>query len=257
MNVFKSKSKDTEYEDFIKRFRTQMAKVKANSLAHAKAERRSLIVFNVTEINDLMYELSKKTIEMLREKGFSNSIKDRYEKTVLLGTEISELADAVKKGYGVDSEGDEIADIMIRLSNFLCLEETLGHYIKMNRVISKTTDILNETITIPVNMKTPKDRPKANKYSLIEDMMVSWGSIKEAMDIFSASLFGDTYPRIYEDSNSAFVILWDRSMELAAICYAYTDIYLDESIEFYVQRKMAVNFDRPYRFNTEEEESDK
>jgi len=53
---------------------------------------------------------------LLEEKGFANG-KDKFSvKVVLLHTEISELADAIKKGRTEDF-GQELADIIIRLLN--------------------------------------------------------------------------------------------------------------------------------------------
>lgn len=61
-------------------------------------------------------QLQKDIQALMEEKGFANG-KDRFiVKVVLLHTEISELADAIKKGRTVDY-GQEMADIIIRLLN--------------------------------------------------------------------------------------------------------------------------------------------
>ncbi|QNO16257.1 hypothetical protein HYG86_16510 [Alkalicella caledoniensis] len=53
---------------------------------------------------------------LMEEKGFANG-KDKFMvKVVLLHTEVSELADAIKKGREEDF-GQELADIIIRLLN--------------------------------------------------------------------------------------------------------------------------------------------
>ena len=60
--------------------------------------------------------LQSKIDELLLEKGFPNG-KDKFNvKVVLLHTEVSELADAIKKGREEDF-GPELADIIIRLLN--------------------------------------------------------------------------------------------------------------------------------------------
>lgn len=61
-------------------------------------------------------ELQSQIQSLLNEKGFANG-KDRFNvKVVLLHTEVSELADAIKKGRTEDF-GPELADIIIRLLN--------------------------------------------------------------------------------------------------------------------------------------------
>jgi NTP pyrophosphatase (non-canonical NTP hydrolase) len=65
-------------------------------------------------------ELQADVTKLLEEKGFGYSIDTFWEKVTLAHTELSELADHVKKnGFG-DKEaiGSEIADVMIRTMNF-------------------------------------------------------------------------------------------------------------------------------------------
>lgn len=65
-------------------------------------------------------ELQKEVQQLLRQKGFSYSPDTFWEKIALLHTEVSELADVVKKkGFGAKKEiAEEIADIFIRAMNF-------------------------------------------------------------------------------------------------------------------------------------------
>ncbi|SHJ63819.1 hypothetical protein SAMN02745227_00294 [Anaerobranca californiensis DSM 14826] len=63
-----------------------------------------------------IFDLQQQVYNLLKEKGFPTG-KDNFNvKLVLLHTEVSELADAVKKGRTGDY-GQELADIIIRLLN--------------------------------------------------------------------------------------------------------------------------------------------
>jgi NTP pyrophosphatase (non-canonical NTP hydrolase) len=60
--------------------------------------------------------LQKEVQDLLKEKGFPVGKEHFNVKLVLLHTEVSELADAIKKGRSEDY-GGELADIIIRLLN--------------------------------------------------------------------------------------------------------------------------------------------
>lgn len=65
-------------------------------------------------------ELQELTKKLLEEKGFPYSPDIFWQKIALTHTEVSELADVVKKkGFGAKEEiAEEIADIIIRTMNF-------------------------------------------------------------------------------------------------------------------------------------------
>jgi NTP pyrophosphatase (non-canonical NTP hydrolase) len=65
-------------------------------------------------------ELQDEVKQLLEEKGFGYSTDTFWEKVALAHTELSELADVVKK-QGFDNResiADEVADVIIRTMNF-------------------------------------------------------------------------------------------------------------------------------------------
>ena len=65
-------------------------------------------------------ELQDEVTELLEDKGFGTGTDTFWEKTALVHTEVSELADVVKK-QGYDAKmyiADEVADIIIRTMNY-------------------------------------------------------------------------------------------------------------------------------------------
>jgi len=207
----------------------------------------STLIYNLSDMNKLLKNTVYLTRDLLKEKGFSLTLKDRVEKSVLLNTEISELADAVKKGYGVNEEGSEIADIVIRAANFLCLDETFHQYEKISYAIS--LDLVSEVISVTVN-NPDKTNPTESKYKLIEDMMCCWIEVKKASDMVEISYDNKLGE---EKFVSSFIVLWNKVVDLCAYCSAYVTLYLPENLQFYVQRKMCKNFERPYKYGTSEE----
>lgn len=208
----------------------------------------STLVYNLNDMNKLLKSTTSNTRELLTEKGFCTSIKDRVEKSVLLNTEISELADAVKKGLGDSAEGSEIADIIIRASNFLCLDETYHQYQKLSYVISSN---IRNSDTVSVMVADPNTSNKiTGKYALIEDMMVCWTEIKKASEMVEICYLNKLGE---EKFISAFIVLWNKIIDLSAYCSAYVTLYLPKNLQYYISDKMIKNFNRPYRYGTSEE----
>lgn len=206
------------------------------------------LVYNLKDMNKLLHTTSVITRKLLSDKGFTLSIEDRVEKSVLLNTEISELADAVKKGLGKEAEGSEVADIIIRASNFLCLDETYHNYQKLSNVLIRSAEN-TDTVSVAASISGYSDKVK-DKYLLIEDMMRCWVEIKDAsemVEICYSEKLGE------EKFNTAFIILWNKIIDLSAYCSAYVTLYLPQNLQYYINDKMNKNFERPYKYGTYEE----
>lgn len=206
-------------------------------------------------------EVCSKTVPMVRklweEKGFESSLqKAKYEKVVLLFTEVAELADAAKKGKGEEEEVMEIADIVIRACNILGCDEFIDTYNNLDKIISRY-DI---TISLPINgglfmtdlNLKDSDFIIQNKYKLIEKMIAVNHEVMLATD---RALFA--YNEADNLLGSEFIILWNHIIHLIAMCKAYLDAFVtDENLKNLhnvVTAKMNINFQRPYKYNTFEE----
>lgn len=196
------------------------------------------------EIGETVFYTSSITKKLLSEKGFSNTIHSYIEKHVLLGTEVSELADAIKKGKGEDYEGEELADIAIRACNFVCCDEVHEVYTRWyapNNYSEDAADIVQVTIWTH-QIKNTVDM----KYAVLGEMMSVIESIKrKSIDIVYSTSTNLTY--IEE--------LVDLVHELIALCVLYSERFLSENLQDYIDRKMRYNFKRPYKYNTYEEVS--
>lgn len=194
------------------------------------------------EIGETVFYTSSITKKLLAEKGFSNTLHSYIEKHVLLGTEISELADAIKKGKGEDHEGEELADIVIRACNFICCDEVHNVYANWyapNNYSDDVTDIVQVTIhTHQINNTVDM------KYAVLGEMMSIVEEIKrKSIDI--VHLVSTDLVRIEE--------LVELVHELVALCVFYSDRFLSENLQDYIDKKMRYNFKRPYKYNTFEE----
>jgi NTP pyrophosphatase (non-canonical NTP hydrolase) len=84
------------------------------------ARMEQITIFEGEETNMELNQLRDEVKRLLDEKGFAYDESTFWEKATLLHTEVSELADVIKKqGYEAkeDIEG-EVADIIIRTMNF-------------------------------------------------------------------------------------------------------------------------------------------
>lgn len=196
------------------------------------------------EIGETVFYTSSITRKLLLEKGFSNTIHSYIEKHVLLGTEISELADAIKKGKGEDYEGEELADIAIRACNFVCCDEVYQLYTRWytsNNYSENETDIVQVTIWTH-HVKDTVDM----KYAVLGEMMSVVEEIKrKSIDIANLITTNLTYTEE----------LVDLIHQLIALCVFYSETFLSENLQDYIDRKMRYNFKRPYKYNTYEEVS--
>lgn len=193
------------------------------------------------EINDIAYYTSSITRKLLISKGFTNTIHAYIEKHVLLGTEISELADAVKKGKGFEEECEELADIAIRASNFLCCDEVWQMY----NDSFKPDKIANSEDIVQVVIKMHwTDTEVDMKYAVLSAMMSVVETIRERAEI---------YANIHNRNEQSFSNLISSVYELIAFCSLYSEMFLSSNLQSYINDKMRYNFERPYKYNTFEE----
>lgn len=195
-------------------------------------------------INEILLNTVVKSKQLLEEKGFPNTLNARVEKHVLLGTEVSELADAVKKGKGEVEEGEELADIVIRLCNFLCADETFNQYVKLSEVFWKYEAEFPNAINIEIydSKKHGLSMVEA-KYVIIQQMMICNENVRVNADNF-------VRVGIHNADPVPLINLWYACLKMAALCDAYAETFLPETLQFYIHAKMDKNFKRPYRYNT-------
>lgn len=249
--MFRRKQQPFNYSEAVLEISKQLRNntIQLSDPSYQGENKKTFLAYNLNDLNKLLKSTTTKTRELLAKKGFTLSIEDRVEKTVLLNTEISELADAVKKGLGQDAEGAEIADIVIRATNFLCLDETYHSYQKLSNVLTQTVSN-TDRVTIGASISDYESNSKKDKYSLIEDMMVCWVEIKRASELLEVCCVD----KMGSDKfNTAFIVLWNKVIDLIAYCSAYVTLYLPENLQYYVEYKMSVNFKRPYKYGTSEE----
>ena len=249
--MFKRKQQPFNYNEAVLEISKQLRNntIQLSDPSYEGENKKTFLAYNLNDLNKLLRSTTTKTKELLTEKGFTLTIDDRVEKTVLLNTEISELADAVKKGLGRDAEGAEIADIVIRATNFLCLDETYHSYQKLSNVLAQTPSNTDK-VTVGACVSDSESKLKKDKYSLIEDMMVCWIEIKRASEM----VWVCCTDKLGEDKfNTAFIILWNKVIDLTAYCSAYATLYLPGNLQYYVGYKMNENFKRPYKYGTSEE----
>jgi NTP pyrophosphatase (non-canonical NTP hydrolase) len=172
---------------------------------------------------------------LLDEKGFNYDMSDTPEKIALLHSEISELADAFKKGKGDDEEGAEIADIAIRLMNVPCIYpkiiDNLGSF-----DISESFEVALEHLY--------KDSPiKSIKYTAI-------CSMHEAVVDLDRELLLLQYDDNGEENGRNYMHIISLIYTILTLLYLYSDLILHANLQELVDKKMDKNWKRPYRYNT-------
>ena len=64
----------------------------------------------------------------------------------------------------------------------------------------------------------------------------------------------DTLLELLEDKAREFIVMWNHIMILVGYCIVYVDsFYENQNLQEAIQEKMAINFNRPYKYNTFEE----
>lgn len=190
---------------------------------------------------------------LLTAKGFSVSPSDYTEKIGLLHCEVSELIDAYKKGLGDDAEGEELADIAIRLMNIPCMFHEIYDF-------NDSYEEGMEEIIIFFEYLTEESSAKEIKYTIIN-----------AMHRIISSLDDDIcrYYYYYRDSDDYFCSFLSNnekkeakeSMIIAIVYHMYAILtliyfyasFLNMGLQNLVNLKMEKNWERPYRFNTSPE----
>ena len=197
-------------------------------------------------INNLCLSLTEQIRKLWEEKGFSYSfLETRSEKVVLMISEISELADAVKKGKSEKEIMFELADIVIRATNLLCCDETFLCYKNMCKIMP------NHDISLPLLSadKISQEKEMKLKYDMIERMHQVCSDI-----IISSKRVEFTITDRPEDKPREFIIMWNHIMILIGYCIVYVNSFnKSQNLQEAIKEKMAINFNRPYKYNTFEE----
>lgn len=238
ISIEKSKNK---YLDIVKEITDIM---NSEKLKNVDKNGYYIVSCFIRDMNNLLCETTIKEKELLKQKGFSNSlVHNRTVKSVLLNTEISELADAVKKDLGKEAEGFELADIVMRCTNFLCSDETISQYLKLSIEIKKElSEFENKYFAISVN--TYSQSENESKFVMIEDMMRVWNEVNTSSKIMMYA-----YHNSEKNFLKLFVAMWNNIIELVSLCDVYADVFLPENLQYYVETKMEQNFGRPFRYN--------
>lgn len=196
---------------------------------------------------------SRVTNDLLLEKGFSVDPKDLEEKVALMHTEVAELTDAFKKGKGDIEEGEEIADIIIRLMNVPCLFPTIVSYIAYVLKIPEGCPALTHDHKIEC---LPEIISIQNKYTIPFILHDQLSELGRACLEFRRKL--DNESHLEKD-----VFLWncDQSIQyilimmqiIITLCKQYVFLFLGKktTLDSLVDKKMKHNFSRPYRYNTD------
>lgn len=234
-------NKDNFENAYMKKVLLEMSE---NDRVRNTHNKKNYLSLSSEMLNEIMLNTVIRSKKLLEEKGFPNTLHAKLEKHVLLGTEISELADAVKKGKGVNEEGEELADIVIRLSNFLCADETYDQYIKLSQVFWSYEDEFSNMLNVETHevFKYPV-REIDMKYGIIQQMMIRNESVRITADNYVDLGINNADP-------VPLISLWYACLRLLGLCYAYADAFLPESLHFYIDEKMEKNFKRPFRYNT-------
>lgn len=211
---------------------------------------RYRLIYDIKNAYNFILNNSKRTKELLDKKGFTYNLDDYKEKIVLLGTEISELADAFKKGKGAEAEGEEIADIIIRLMNIPCL------FPDINKVITELMNELDDdkpsTATIYLVGVTKQDRISKIKYAFVYSMMKTLAALDETL--VELQFWYDNNKTI--KSRKVKVVINKAIINIVSfvcLCQLYSSDILRVNLQDLVDNKMKKNFQRPYRYNTAQE----
>lgn len=189
------------------------------------------------EINFILRQ-TEETKELLTEKGFSCGKDTIFQKIALLHTEVAELTDAFKKGKGNDQEGEEAADIIIRLTNIPCIFDSL--------IIN-----INENIDTYINMNEERDfidLDLCNKYSYTYHLHREVSKLGDMCHQYLLMSSEDNYNNKVQEIYQSSIIV--KMSFIITLCRLYCCNFLDHNIEYYVEDKMKKNLERPYRYNT-------
>lgn len=202
-----------------------------------------------------MIDFLKKNVErtkvLLDSKGFSCEPREIAKKIVLIHTEMSELADAVKKG--LDTEPEEVADIAIRIFNLpLVFEKEYNSMI--NSMDQESMDNL-------LKSQEGKEvfRLKENNADVCEQ---KYEDIYHITRSFNKEI-GHFAEEIYSATNAMYIQEGVIKNFIDSIIFSLCrlELYLrkyhpDTNLQKEIDKKQDINFKRPYKFNTYEEKND-
>lgn len=197
--------------------------------------------YSLNDIEKELFDTAVMAEKLLKEKGFSLSLNEcGISKSVFLNTEISELADAVKKGLGKDEEGLELADISIRAAGILICFETKDLFQDLHEQIA--SKVFDRKIEVELCTNIDNDLC-SKKIDCIENMMNLW---------FLINFNLKKYIKLNNNNNNsdAFIKLWKNITKLICCCKLYCDVFLQKNLQDYINEKMEINFKRPIKYNT-------
>ena len=177
------------------------------------------------------------------EKGFLYTQDMRREKIALLTSEVSELLDAFKKGKGADEEADEIADIAIRLTNIPIMYPGIMDY------VSDSNNNYDQIYTYYIDGVCKGDPLGKVKYAMVYEMSKIIDEIDD--DLIHLETF--EFNKLQSESDEEYSFMPSLIYDIATLiltCKIYSDEILGKNLQDLIDRKMAVNFKRPYRYNT-------
>lgn len=195
--------------------------------------------FDVENMVGFILRNTSDTKELIIAKGFSLSLDHADERIALLHTEVSELIDAFKKGKGKDAEAEELADIVIRLMNIPAMADDLAEYMSSHQFSDSVYyDGVNDT---SVKMK----------WALTKEMHSLVAKLGDSFDEYILSKQKNilVHVRDIEVLHSMAKII----VQLLIKCVIFAEDILHGNLQEFVRKKMAINWDRPYRFNTSPE----
>ncbi|MDF2841723.1 MAG: hypothetical protein K0R00_149 [Herbinix sp.] len=185
---------------------------------------------------------SREVRALITQKGFSIDKADLEEKIVLLHTEVAELSDAFKKGKGARDEGQEVADILIRLMNIPCMFEEI---VTEARALLKQKEIVGENYYLSSNV----DVGVCREITTVKNPYTLTFCLHERVTYLGNICFDYLHngsPRM------GLLSILECIQVIIALCEIYSKQFLGSTdIEFLVSEKMHFNWSRPYRYNTD------
>jgi NTP pyrophosphatase (non-canonical NTP hydrolase) len=199
---------------------------------------------NYFNIANFIIENSAKTKELLDSKGFSYDIEDRPEKIALLQTEVSELIDAFKKGRVDEEEGEELADIVIRLMSIPCMYFDVASFLV--EIIDKHH---NDIITLTVSEVSKFDTVRRVKYFVTYMMFKMICTLDDKLlDLEFVYSKKQTTKKGF--GKTAIEEVAYMMAMIVLICQIYAEDILKANLQDLINKKMQKNRLRPYRYNT-------
>lgn len=192
----------------------------------------------------LTKELTK---SLLDQKGFSYSYeknrKNLVERSVLLVTEVSELADANKKRLGEIEEMDEVADIVIRMVGYLLMFDNISKRVEEQFEILSNGEKCEYT---PDFSYLDNDDYYNKKLVLINDIQ---------NQVFQLNTVLESYYNYKSNKDSKLIdSIINCIINVLMMCEFYMDYFLyGVELQIAINEKIKKNYLRPigYGYNKE------